>query len=124
MHGAAAGLCDLGRITGKQHLAEVQHEVGYIRRHYCRRWCVPERDLHEGVLHRHRRDTEHTGNDREGRVGVAPRTRGNTEYEKGHEERQLQQQQRPQRRNLKPLEAAGKQTLSNSTSMKTGTDRM
>jgi hypothetical protein len=85
MHGAAARLGDLGRITADQHPAEIQHEMGHVGRHHCSGWHTLQRDLHERVLHGHRHDPEHPGKNRSRGVWIDPRAGRDAEHEKGGE---------------------------------------
>ena len=78
-------------------------------RHHGSGRSIRQRNLHERVLHRHCRDTEHIRGDREYCGGGAPRARHDANGEEGNKKEQLQQQQRPRRRNPSALEAAGEQ---------------
>jgi hypothetical protein len=84
--------------------------VSDIGRHHRSGRSIRRRNLHERVLHRHCRDTEHIRGDREYCGGGAPRARHDANGEEGNKKEQLQQQQqRPRRRNPSALEAVGEQ---------------
>ncbi len=124
VHRAGAGMGEPGTIAAYQHLAKVQHEVSDIGRHHGSGRSIRQRNLHERVLHRHCRDTEHTRGDREYCVGVSPRARHDANGEEGNKKEQLQQQQRPRRRNPVRSRPPASKRVRKRISMKTGTDRM
>jgi hypothetical protein len=92
-------------IAPHQHLAKVQNEMSDIRRHHGSDWRIRQRNLHERILHRHRRGAAQTRDDREYCVAVGPWTPRNANPEESNEKKQQQQQ----RRNANLFEATSEQ---------------
>jgi hypothetical protein len=92
---SVAGAGHHGRVAPQQHLPDVHGEAGDVGRHHRRARRPLQRDLHQRVLHRHRRDAEQAAQHRAGRIRVDPRAGGDAEATEASEQRDLQQ--RPQR---------------------------
>jgi len=91
MRRSVARLGHIGRIAPEKQLANIHREAGDVARHHRRGRRSFKRDLHECVLHGHRRDAEHAREDRISRVRVDTWAGCDAEDEKAGERQELHQ---------------------------------
>ena len=105
--GAPTCVGDADPVSREQHVADIHGEDRDVGGHHRGRRRSGERDPHERVLNGHRRHAQHAAEDHRQSIRVDIWTGNGANREKGGEQKELQQQERPQGGDPAPSQAGG-----------------